>query len=398
MRFGPILPGIVALTTLLMAQSAGVAEPLPRLNVDLSHTTVSGLSSGAYMAGQFHVAFSGEVVGVGIVAGGPYGCAEGRLEVALQRCMTTNMGEPDPGALFAAAAALAKTGAIDSLANLGDDRVYVFSGRADRTVLPAVSAKIPPFYALAGLPSAAVHFEGTVPAGHGFATKDGPVPCGTTAAPFVNDCDLDQARDILDFLHGPLQPAATTTRAPIAFDQARYLTDPEPRGMAATGWAYVPMACRDGEPCRVHIVFHGCKQNAESVDDAVIVGAGYNRWAESNRVIVLYPQTHMTWSNPNACWDWWGFTGTGYATKRGVQMAAVYRMLLAVAGQTDASEDETCTRHETWNVSHWQEGRAIVCAWGLCAAGSGDPVGTFFGASSIFEEPQGFFTTEPCGG
>ncbi len=398
MRFELASCSLAVLATLFAAQQASAAEPLPQLNVDLSRTTVSGLSSGAYMAGQFHVAFSGEVVGAGIVAGGPYGCAEGRLEVALQQCMTTGMGEPNPAALFAAAAALAKAGAIDPLANLTDDRVYVFSGTADRTVLPAVSATIPPFYALAGLPPAVVHFEGTVPAGHGFVTEDGPVDCGTTAAPFVNDCDLDQAHAILDFLHGPLQPAAAATHAPTAFDQARYLTSPEPRGMAETGWIYVPSACRDGAQCRVHVVFHGCKQNAESVDDAVIVGAGYNRWAEANRIVVLYPQTHATWSNPNACWDWWGFTGTGYATKRGVQMAAVYRMLLALAGQTDASEDETCTRHETWNVTHWREGRAIVCAWGLCAAGSGDPVGTFFGASSIFEEPQGFFTAESCGG
>lgn len=196
-------------------------------------------------------------MGTGIVAGGPYGCAEGGLEAALQRCMMTGMGEPDPEALLAAATTLAKSGAIDPLANLTDDRVYVFSGTADHTVFAAVSAKIPPFYALAGLPAAALRFDGTMPAGHGFATEDGPVACGATATPFVNDCDLDQAREILDFLHGPLQPAATTSLAPIAFDQERYLSSPKPRGMAQTGWVYVPSACRDGAACRVHVMFHG---------------------------------------------------------------------------------------------------------------------------------------------
>ena len=154
----------------------------------------------------------------------------------------------------------------------------MFTGSADRTVLPAVGAKIAPFYALAGLPSAAIHVEATVPAGHGFATENGPVACGDTAPPFVNKCDLDQAREILDFVHGPLQPAAATTQAPMAFDQTRYLKSPEPRGMAETGWVYIPSACRAGEPCRVHIVFHGCLQNAEAVGDAVTVGTGYNRW------------------------------------------------------------------------------------------------------------------------
>jgi hypothetical protein len=36
--------------------------------------------------------------------------------------------------------------------------------------------------------------------------------------------------------------------------------------------------------------------------------------------------------------------------------------------------------------------------WGVCAAGSGQPLGTFFGASTVFEEPPGFYTAEPCGG
>ena len=236
-----------------------------------------------------------------------------------------------------------------------------------------------------------------MPAGHGFATEDGPVTCGETEPPFVNDCDLDQAHEILDFLHGPLQSAAAAVPASVEFDQGRYLANPLPRGMAETGWVYVPGSCRSGDPCRVHIVFHGCKQNAESVGDAVTVGAGYNRWAETNQIIVLYPQTHATWSNPNACWDWWGYTGTVYATKAGVQMAAVHRMLLALAGKPDDAEAEACVRHEDWNLTQWQEGRAINCGWGVCAAGSGDILGTFFGASTIYENPTGFFTAEPCG-
>lgn len=40
-------------------------------NLD-STVTVSGLSSGAYMANQFHVAHSGKVTGAAIFAGGKY--------------------------------------------------------------------------------------------------------------------------------------------------------------------------------------------------------------------------------------------------------------------------------------------------------------------------------------
>ena len=64
--------------------------------------------------------------------------------------MMTSLGQPDSAALYAAATELAKSGAIDPLSNLADDRVYVFSGTADRTVLPEVGAKIQPFYTIAG--------------------------------------------------------------------------------------------------------------------------------------------------------------------------------------------------------------------------------------------------------
>ncbi len=51
--------------------NATAAEPLPVLNLEPEATTVSGLSSGAFMAVQLQVAFSGAISGVGIVAGPP---------------------------------------------------------------------------------------------------------------------------------------------------------------------------------------------------------------------------------------------------------------------------------------------------------------------------------------
>ena len=31
---------------------------------------------------------------------------------------------------------------------------------------------------------------------------------------------------------------------------------------------------------------------------------GYNRWAEANNIIVLYPQLIRTKKNDQGCWDW----------------------------------------------------------------------------------------------
>lgn len=51
------------------------APALPGYQADLSQTTVSGLSSGGFMAAQFAVAYSATVAGAGIIAGGPYFCS-----------------------------------------------------------------------------------------------------------------------------------------------------------------------------------------------------------------------------------------------------------------------------------------------------------------------------------
>jgi poly(3-hydroxybutyrate) depolymerase len=55
----------------LVCPIAGAADPLPSYNVDLGETSVSGISSGAYMAVQMGIAYSEIVTGVGVFAGGP---------------------------------------------------------------------------------------------------------------------------------------------------------------------------------------------------------------------------------------------------------------------------------------------------------------------------------------
>jgi hypothetical protein len=57
-------------------------EPLAAyVKLDPTAITVSGISSGAFFAHQFHVAFSGLVKGAAMVAGGLYACAEQVEEV-----------------------------------------------------------------------------------------------------------------------------------------------------------------------------------------------------------------------------------------------------------------------------------------------------------------------------
>jgi poly(3-hydroxybutyrate) depolymerase len=87
----------------------------------------------------------------------------------------------------------------------------------------------------------------------------------------------------------------------------------------------------------VHVAIHGCRQSANAVGVAFVREAGYNRWAESNHLIVLYPQTIWRYGfggwpvsfvlNPNGCWDWWGYTGPVYHTRNDAQIRAIQAMV-----------------------------------------------------------------------
>ena len=393
----PVAALLALFATAAPVAAARAADPLPALAVDLAQSSVSGLSSGAYMAGQFHVAFSELLVGVGIVAGGPYNCAEGQLPIALNRCMQTTLGAPDPERLHAKAEALAADGRIDPLSGLDGDRVYVFSGSADETVTPAVVARAVAFYRAAGVPAAAISHVDDLAAGHAFVTEDEGSACDVTRSPFINDCDYDQAGAILAHLYGPLEPPARSPAgALLEFDQTEFLADATRHGLATTGFVYVPASCAGAAACRVHVAFHGCKQTAELIGDAFVTRTGYNRWADANQLIILYPQADETLANPNACWDWWGYDDPDYMTRTGRQMAAVRAMLGRLAGES-APPAPFCAAHEGFNFGHWQAGRASFCNWWfVCAVGSGESLGFLGSRSTLYESPTGSFSTTPC--
>ena len=157
--------------------------------------------------------------------------------------------------------------------------------------------------------------------------------CQLTDPPFVNDCDYDAAGLLLQHIYGKLTAPVTGLSAGkiISFDQSAFShQDGGSTGLAKVGYLYVPEACARLEVCRVHVAFHGCRQNADEVGDAFYRHAGYNPWAENNRIIILYPQTQASRFdpvNPLGCWDWWGYSGADYAYRNGSQIHAVRSML-----------------------------------------------------------------------
>src|SRR6195256_2659456 len=77
--FQEFSPGLAALIfTAITAMSPLAAEPiaLRGYNAPVGESSISGVSSGAFMAVQFGTAWSSIIKGVGVVAGGPYWCAK----------------------------------------------------------------------------------------------------------------------------------------------------------------------------------------------------------------------------------------------------------------------------------------------------------------------------------
>ena len=160
---------------------------------------------------------------------------------------------------------------------------------------------------------------------------------------------------MLKHIYGSLNPRNTRALSGsfIEFDQSEFIADPNAHSMDDTGWIYVPASCHRGERCKVHVVFHGCKQGYKDVGSKFIENAGYTQWADTNHIIVLYPQViHVSTfispnffaaidpnnTNPKGCWNWWGYDADpDYATKAGRQMAAVKAMLDRIAGSSATS-------------------------------------------------------------
>jgi hypothetical protein len=337
---------------LLLVSTGAFGQDIQKLagyGVDLKKTSASGLSSGAFMTSQFHVAYSSIFVGAGIIAGGPFYCVGSysaipaimSFEKALDICMDPIGGlGPFPEKLVDKAKEFARQGLIDDLDNLKDDKIYIFSGANDQTVKPNVVEQTDKFYILAGVPMANIKYVKYIFAGHAILTNhQDDVPCEQTKPPFINNCDVMQSHVILRQIYGEnLNPAAKILSGKlIKFDQKEFV-DSRRSSMDDTAEVYVPASCEQ-ETCKVHVVFHGCEQGAAVIGNRYYATTGYNELADTNNIIVLYPQAKPSMTipyNPKGCWDFWGYSSPdpdnpNFYTKNAPQMSAVMKMLKRLA-------------------------------------------------------------------
>ena len=322
----------------LASAGAYAAVALPALNVDKSQTTVSGLSSGGFMANQLGYAYSSTFMGVGVFAGGPYMCAghnnytacmyNATVSSAMLSTMQTDINNWSGNQ-------------IDAKSNVANQKVYMFVGTSDYTVGPNPMNAVQTQYTNNGVTSANLTYVQRASTAHVFPTdfdSTGNNACNSSSSPYISNCGYDGAGAMFAKFYGTLNARnnAPASGNYIQFDQTPY-TASNP-GMETTGWIYVPSNCSSGSVCKVHVALHGCQQNYDTIGDKFIKNTGYTRWADTNSIIVLFPQTKVdstsrqtsasgSLANSNGCWDWIGWYGTNFAQKAGTQMAAIKAMV-----------------------------------------------------------------------
>jgi len=318
---------------------------LASYNVDLTKTTVAGISSGGFMAVQLHVAYSGTFHFAAIYAGGPYYCAGDSLTTAEVDCQDAIASELSPSESYLDSQSSA--GTIDPESNLSGQKAYLWSGTSDETVNQKTMNDLNTEYQHYGV---ATKYDNTYAAGHGWESPYGEVACGTTASPYMIDCsNYDSEQTWMTYFYGTLNAknTGTPTGTLINFDQTPY--GGGANDLDTNGYLYVPTTCAQGTQCKLIVALDGCEQTQASIGTKFITEAGLEQWADTNAMLLLFPYqvSSSTPSNPNGCWDWWGYETSNYALKAGPQMSAIVAMVKQIAAGSSATPSPAPTAAPT---------------------------------------------------
>lgn len=312
----------------LFGASAHAMGSLGAYNVNPATVTVAGISSGADMAVQLQVANSASIHGAAIVAGASYYCNQNNLALWSVAC-TTGTGVP-VSSLVSYTKMQANAGNIDPVSNLSGKPIYMFSGTLDTVVYQQTMNDLRQYW-LSFTAGSNITYNSTTPAEHSWVSPDAINPCAYVGEPYLNNCGIDIEQTFLSKFYGSLSPRnAQPSGKYVQFNQNAFCPSSNCAaiGMDASAWLYVPTSCVSGA-CKLVVALHGCSQNQETVGPSFVQNSGINEWADTNNILVLYPQTISSYLpyNPYGCWDWWGYTGSNYAIKSAPQMTAIMAMV-----------------------------------------------------------------------
>lgn len=284
--------------------------------------TISGISSGGFMASQMATTYSSQISGVGTVAGGFFYCAQNHLQEKIQEGRhypfvgTRNLFLFEPGSQFygdviTGQAAFQpetdnwftpsvgnpiyqavsicmqnpmlaklpdlgqfeKNGLIDPVENLKSQQIYIYQGDVDTVVNPAMAKRLLEFYTQNQVDLKQIKTK-TLPGAHNFPTdKKNLIGCGDQKMPYISSCDFNLAQDMLEHL---LQKKLERTETNLLENLHRVDQNLEPMNeslpqqdwkspipsVASYGYLYASQACLENPAsCELHIALHGCEMS-----------------------------------------------------------------------------------------------------------------------------------------
>ncbi len=334
--------------------------------------TVSGISSGAFMAAQLGVIYSEKISGVGMIAGGFFGCAENHFQEMHKLSLNNGTGDLalfQPGTFnpfyksvngcmknpssvtpdINLIKKLSKQRLIDDPTYMRDQKIYIYHGIKDTIVGPEMKKKVKEFYLQMDVPEASLQIS-TGAGAHNFPTdRENLNTCNEQKVPFISSCGKNVAGEILNFL---VQPGLI--RSASKNENIYKIRQPDnPTSIASYGYLVSNQKClKNPDKCKLHVALHGCEMSdfydadfdatyrqyiafgylkmrtkAESLPHGplpyieqkqnnmgllkFVETSGYADYVEKNNLMVLFPQTQITEKNyPYNPKGCWDWVGT----------------------------------------------------------------------------------------
>lgn len=316
-------------------QSASIntfSNELSQFKLDEERISVSGISSGGFVAHNLHLNFPEIFKGVGIFAGGPFGLSQKGNPLFVAKLLTSkNLDAFDIIATFRQAQNAGKLGDI----NLIKKRpVYIYYSKQDPVVNQSVSEALIKLYETIGVDK--LKIKVLEDAGHGLPVMSGGLDKSRTSTPFLINCDFEASHQALEHIYGqniliPFKASTTPAGKLLDFDQRPFKKAfGKLDFLANQAYVYLPPAALNGERCGVHLALHGCQQSVQFIGKDFINNSGFMDWADKNKLIILFPQTQKTLKNPFACWDWVGIYDKNSETRESKLMQALIAMIFSL--------------------------------------------------------------------
>jgi len=232
----------------------------------------------------------------------------------------------------------AKNGKIDDPSNLRHTPVILFNGRNDNMVYKKVMvethAQLSEFI---DEDKITTNFQTT--AGHVWSIDHGRCRCGQ--CPYgafenldccqVNNCAYDLSGDFMRATYGKsVQPRVVASSTLYWINQWEYWTAGRPENSTVMEWmiAYVPKSCEASpSSCKLHVNYHGCVTPTWRGRILWTQSIDLNEYAESNGMVVLYPQAQGSERSGEGCWNWEAYgDDANFDTREGKQLGMVARI------------------------------------------------------------------------